>query len=90
MSDPFNDILAEMNGEEHRLEMLVADVVHEFAVFEESINARMKTCPPGELARLQDERERVESAMGLDELMERLDRVRERIAQLRIQSSYAA
>lgn len=90
MSDPYSAILVELEDERMRLDALLDEAVAQFALVEEDMNARMKAATPAQLQVLMAERARIEDALGIVELVERIDCIRERVAHLRAEISTAA
>lgn len=90
MSDPFEALLAELEGERKRLDGLLDEAVAQFALVEEDMNARMKVASPAQLEVLMQERARIEEALGIAELVERIDAIRARIVSLKAQMGAAA
>lgn len=74
--------LAELQSERKRLDALLDDAVAQFALVEEDMNARMKAATPELLQDLMAERARIEEALGIAELVDCIDDIRQRIAQL--------
>lgn len=74
--------LAELQDERKRLDALLDDAVAQFALVEEDMNARMKAATPELLQDLMAERARIEEALGIAELVDCIDDIRQRIAQL--------
>ncbi|MGE5475942.1 MAG: hypothetical protein ACM3Q1_04755 [Bacteroidales bacterium] len=81
MSD-YHIQLAELQDERRRLDALLDDAVAQFALVEEDMNARMKVATPQQLQALMEERARIEDALGIAELVDRIDDLRERILRL--------
>jgi hypothetical protein len=81
MSD-YHIQLTELQDERRRLDALLDDAVAQFALVEEDMNARMKVATPQQLQVLMEERARIEDALGIAELVDRIDDVRERILRL--------
>lgn len=90
MIDPYQATLAELLDERKRLDDLLDDAVAQFALVEEDMNARMKVASPSELQVLMVERAQIEDALGIADLVDRIDLLRERIAALRAGVSAAA
>lgn len=82
--------LAELQGERKRLDALLDDAVAQFALVEEDMNARMKVATPEKLQELMAERARIEDALGIAELVDRIDEVRAAIAQVQAEIAAAA
>lgn len=82
--------LAELQDERKRLDALLDDAVAQFALVEEDMNARMKVATPERLQELMAERARIEDALGIAELVDRIDDVRGRILQLQAEIAAAA
>lgn len=74
--------LDELQDERKRLDALLDDAVAQFALVEEDMNARMKVATPEQLQELMAERARIEDALGIAELVDRIDETREQIARL--------
>lgn len=89
-SDPYLAILAELVAERSRLDGLLDEALQQFAAFEDEFNLRLEKAAPHERAALMEERAQLESTLAVDELVERIDRVRERIAMLRTEVGDAA
>lgn len=68
--------LAELQAERKRLDALLDDAVAQFALVEEDMNARMKAATPEQLQELMAERARIEDALGIAELVDRIDELR--------------
>lgn len=75
--------LAELAAERKRLDDLLDDALEQFAHFEEAMNPRMKVASPGEMPALMAERGQMEDALGIVELVEQIDVIRERMAALK-------
>ncbi|MCR6629004.1 MAG: hypothetical protein NVV74_02530 [Magnetospirillum sp.] len=90
MTDPFEAILNELEDERKRLDALLDDAVAQYALVEEDMNLRMKAASPAQLEGLMEERARIEDALGIAELVERIDSIRLRIAGLKAQMDTAA
>lgn len=75
----FDDLLAERK----RLDALLDEAMDAYALAEEDLNPRMKAAGPDELKALMAERSRIEEALGIADLVDRIDLLRERIAALR-------
>lgn len=72
-------IVAELQAERKRLDALLDEAMEQYALFEEDINGRMKAAGPAEMDGLMAERARVEDMLGIADLVDRIDRIRERI-----------
>lgn len=81
--DPFEATLAELAAERKRLDDLLDDALEQFAHFEEVMNPRMKVASPAEMPALMAERGLMEDALGIVELVEQIDVIRERMAVLK-------
>lgn len=77
--------VAELQAERKRLDALLDDAVAQFALVEEDMNARMKHATPEKLQELMVERGRIEEALGIADLVNRIDDLRDSI--LRLQTS---
>lgn len=75
--------LAELTAERKRLDDLLDDALEQFAHFEEIMNPRMKVASPQEMPALIAERNQMEDALGIVELVEQIDLIRERMAALK-------
>ncbi len=75
--------LAELAAERRRLDTLLDDALGQFALYEEGMNARMKAASADEMPALLAERARMEDALGIAELVERIDAIRERMIALK-------
>jgi hypothetical protein len=75
--------LAELTAERKRLDGLLDDALHQFALYEEVMNARMKAASPAEMPALMEERAHMEEALGIADLVDRIDVIREQMAGLR-------
>ncbi|MGE5518175.1 MAG: hypothetical protein ACM31D_20420 [Bacteroidota bacterium] len=82
--------LAELQDERKRLDALLDDAVVQFALVEEDMNVRMKAATPAELQELMAERARIEDALGIAQLVDRIDDIRGLIAQLQAAALAAA
>lgn len=83
MPDPFDAILVELQDERKRLDQLLDEALEQYALYEEGMNARMKVAGPEEMPALMAERSRMEETLGIAELVERIDAIRERVAGLK-------
>lgn len=83
MSDPFEAILLELQAERKRLDQLLDDALEQYALYEEDMNARMKAASPTEMPALMAERARMEDALGIAELVDRIDTIRQRVADIK-------
>lgn len=83
MSDAFDAIVAELAAERKRLDQLLDEALEQFALYEEGMNARMKVASAEEMPALMAERARMEDALGIAELVERIDGIRERMAAIK-------
>ncbi|MBC7953219.1 MAG: hypothetical protein H7Z12_15535 [Rhodospirillaceae bacterium] len=81
--DPFEATLDQLAAERKRLDDLLDDALEQFAHFEEVMNPRMKAASPDELPALMAERGLMEDALGIVELVEQIDVIRERMAVLK-------
>lgn len=72
MTDP----LADLAAERERLNRKLDEAVARYAEFEQDLNARMKLAGPDELTELMVERARIEDALGITDLVERIDALR--------------
>ncbi|HLO79224.1 MAG TPA: hypothetical protein VK196_22430 [Magnetospirillum sp.] len=90
MTEPFQSILTALQDERARLDALLDDAVAQFALVEEDMNARMKVASPDELQVLMAERARIEDALGIAELVLRIDDIREQIARVKAEMAAAA
>lgn len=81
--DPFEATLAELAAERQRLDDLLDDALEQFALYEEVMNARMKAASPEEMPALMAERGLMEDALGIVELVEQIDVIRERMDALK-------
>jgi hypothetical protein len=77
--DPLAGIIDELRGERKRLDTLLDEALDQYAIFEEGMNVRMKHANSDEAALLLAERARVEDMLGIVDLVDRIDRIRERI-----------
>lgn len=87
------DIQARLNqlqDERKRLDTLLDDALAQFALVEEELNPRMKMATPVQLQELMAERACIEEALGIAELVDRIDQVRSQIARLKTEGSAAA
>jgi hypothetical protein len=75
--------LADLAAERKRLDDLLDDALEQFAHFEEVMNPRMKAASPEEMPALMAERSLMEDALGIVDLVERIDAIRERMVVLR-------
>lgn len=87
--DPLAGIVAELVAERKRLDSLLDEALDQYALFEEDMNARMKGAGPAEMARLMAERARVEDVLGIVDLVDRIDRIRERIELINAEAAAA-
>lgn len=90
MNDPYAALLGELDAERKRLDGLLDDAVAQYALVEEDLNARMKAASPVQLQALMEERARIEDALGIVELVERIDAIRERMAVIRAETAAIA
>lgn len=81
--DPLAGIIAELVAERKRLDGLLDEALEQYAMFEEGMNVRMKHADPDEAAMLLAERARVEDMLGIVDLVDRIDRIRERVQLMR-------
>lgn len=86
----YHNRLIELQNERKRLNALLDDAVVQFALVEEDMNARMKAATPERLQELMVERAAIEDALGIAELVDRIDDVRRHIDQLQAASAAAA
>lgn len=82
MADSLQTRLASLQDERKRLDALLDDAVAQYALVEEDLNARMKTASPAQVQALMAERARIEDALGIAALVDRIDAVREEMARL--------
>lgn len=83
MSNPRDLELAQLDQERKRLDAQLDDAVAQYALVEEDLNTRMKSASPSQLQELMAERARIEDALGIAALVDRIDAIRDRIAQIR-------
>ena len=76
-------IIAELMAERKRLDGLLDEALDQYALFEEDMNVRMKQADATEAAQLLAERARIEDMLGIVDLVDRIDRIRERIELMR-------
>lgn len=88
--DPFDAILEELAGERKRLDELLDEALEQFAQYEEAMNARMKVAGPDQMPALMEERSRMEDALGIADLVDRIDQIRERMTVLKAQADVPA
>lgn len=84
--DPMADLVAQLLAERKRLDDLLDEALEQYALFEEGMNPRMKIASPAEMEGLMAERARVEDMLGIVDLVERIDRIRERIELIRAEA----
>lgn len=82
--------LSALQDERNRLDALLDDALAQFALVEEDLNPRMKVATPAQLQELMAERACIEEALGIAELVDRIDLVRAQIARLKAEGSAAA
>lgn len=90
MSDPLADIMGALVDERQRLDVLLDEALEQYALYEEGMNARMKTATPEQMPGLLAERARIEDSLGIIDLVDRIDRIRERVSTLKVQCENAA
>ena len=90
MRDPYQAILAELMDERKQMDVKLDQAVATFALVEEEMNARMKVASPERLQELMQERAQIEDQLGIVDLVERIDALRERIAQIKMEMTSAA
>jgi len=88
--DPYQAILAELMDERKQMDVKLDQAVATFALVEEEMNARMKVASPERLQELMQERAQIEDQLGIVDLVERIDALRERIAQIKMEMTSAA
>lgn len=88
--DPFDAIVEELAGERKRLDELLDEALEQFAQYEEVMNARMKVAGPDQMPALMEERSRMEDALGIADLVDRIDQIRERMTVLKAQAGVPA
>lgn len=81
--DAFDSIISELSAERKRLDDLLDDALEQFALYEEAMNGRMKIADAEQLAVLMAQRCRMEESLGIANLVDRIDQLRERIAVLK-------
>lgn len=74
--------LVELRQERQTLDALLDAAVVRFARVEEEVNARMKLASPEQVRDLMAERDRVEDALGIADLLNRIDAVQQQMAEL--------
>ena len=79
--------LAELQAERKRLDALLDDAIAQFALVEEDMNARMKVATHEQLQELMAERARIEDALGIAELVDRIDELRVCITRLQAEAA---
>lgn len=87
--DPIMGVVAELLAERNRLDALLTEALEQYAMFEEGLNARLGHADPDEAALLLAERARIEDMLGIAELVDRIDRIRERVALIESQRDAA-
>ncbi|MBC7908823.1 MAG: hypothetical protein H7Y60_19015 [Rhodospirillaceae bacterium] len=76
-------ILDQLAAERKRLDDLLDDALEQFAHFEEIMNPRMKAASPEEMPALMAERSLMEDALGIVQLVEQIDVIREQMNALK-------
>lgn len=84
-SDPYLAIVAELVAERSRLDGLLDDALAQFALYEDEFNLRLSAATPAQRQALMQERAQMEEMLGIADLVERIDRIRERVAMLEAQ-----
>ena len=82
--------LAALQAERKRLDALLDDAIAQFALVEEDMNARMKVATPEQLQELMAERARIEDALGIAELVDRIAELRVCITRLQAEAATVA
>lgn len=82
--------LVRLQDERTRLDALLDDAVARYALVEEDMNARMKAASPERLQELMAERTRIEEALGIADLVNRIDDLRAEITQMQAETGTAA
>lgn len=80
--DMFQSI-AVLEAERKQLDAMLDAAMDKYAEFEEGMNERLKTASPDERMALFAEREQVEEMLGIVATVERIDQIRQRIAELK-------
>lgn len=75
--------MAALVEERKRLDALLDDALEQYALYEEGMNARMKGAAPDVMAQLMAERAGVEETLGIADLVERLDQIRDRMTAMK-------
>lgn len=81
--NPLAGIIAELVAERKRLDGLLDEALDQYALFEDGMNIRMKHANADEAAVLLVERAHVEDLLGIIDLVDRIDRIRERVELMR-------
>lgn len=89
-SDPYLAIVAELVAERSRLDGLLDDALAQFALFEDGFSQRLASANAAQRQALMEERAQLEDVLGIADLVDRIDRIRERIAMLETQVASAA
>lgn len=82
MSGSVEELIAELLAERARLDQMLDEALEQFALYEEGMNARMKRASPDEMPSLMEQRGRMEETLGIADLVERIDAIREQVAAL--------
>lgn len=90
MTNLFDTELARLDDERKRLDAMLDDALAQFALVEEDLNTRMKVASPTELQALMAERARIEDALGIAALVDRIDEIRARASIIRSAAAAAA
>lgn len=76
-------LLAQLIDERKRLDDLLDDALAQFALYEEEMNARWRGATPEQIQALMAERAQMEEAMGIADLVIRIDELRVQIEDLK-------
>lgn len=86
----FDAELTRLTDERKRLDAMLDDALAQFALVEEDLNARMKGAAPAQMQALMEERARIEDALGIAALVDRIDEIRARMAIIKSAAAAAA
>lgn len=84
---PWDVVIAELLDERQRLDLMLDDALEKFALYEEEFNNRLKTMPEDQRLLMFAERTQMEEILGIADLVDRLDRIRDRLAEVRAQAA---
>lgn len=87
---PWDVVIAELVDERKRLDGLLDDALEKFALYEEEFNTRLKTVPEDQRLLMFAERTQVEDMLGIADLVDRLDRLRDRLNEVKAAAARGA